>query len=520
MKSSLSGSLKMHRSVLVCLILCNACFAMHGLRAAVEPDRLFGDHAVLQQDVPVTVWGHAKPCEKVSVRFQENTVEGVADASGHWQTQLPPLKTGSPGDLIFETAEGKKISRDVVVGDVWLCAGQSNMEWTLVKLAPPQKDAAEASFPGIRQFKVAPLASESPVGETKGEWVVCSPQTAGQFTAIGFFVARDFFRRNGHPQGLINCSWGGTGIETWMSPEALDSSKRKSVVADRWKQVMDAYPASKVDYDQKLAAWNEERKVSDAAGTVFSQKKPVPPAGPGDRNEPSGCFNAMMHPLIPCTVRAVLWYQGETNWKYPEEYRNLLEALIWDWRLKWSAPHLPVVIVQLPGYGGDGMKSWPVIREAQSAVSTLPNVALAVTMDLSSKEVHPLNKQGFGERLAVTIRKNIFGEACIASGPKIVSAVSENGAMRVKVTNEGGPIVLRECENPQKVGAFEVAGVDRKFYPADARVENSDIIVRSHLVPEPVALRYCWRESPDPVLFNAEGFPSPPFRTDDWADAK
>jgi sialate O-acetylesterase len=290
-------------------------------------------------------------------------------------------------------------------------------------------------------------------------------------------------------------------------------------VQERWDKIVADYPAAKEKFDRALAEWEEKKKAAEQAGQEFSQPKPKAPDGGPKSRGVSGAYNAMIHPLAPYTVRAALWYQGEANWKYPGEYGRLLRALMKDWRAKWQDADLPFVIVQLPAYGGDGNVCWPYIREGQAAaVPALPPAGLLVTVDLGEpKEIHPPNKQVFADRLTRTVRRTVFGEDIDDKGPIILSATPEGAAMRVKV-EEKGKIVLRD--QPPVLGAFELAGEDRVFHPAAVRLEGNDLVVSSPAVPAPVALRYAWREFPKPCLFDDQGLPAAPFRTDDWPPKK
>lgn len=500
--------------------------------AVLTPASVFGPHAVLQRGGDgVPVWGTAEAGARVAVTFssEHGTARGtdVADASGRWRVALGPLPEGAVGKLIFETEKGeRRVSPDVLVGDVWLCGGQSNMEWTLRKSAGAAEAIVDVNLTKIRQFRVRAAISDEPLASPQGgEWVVCTPETAGDFSALGFFVARDFFRRGGIPQGLINCSWGGTAIETWLSGNAIASGARAelSSVKMRWRQRQEKYPAAKLVYDQAKAAYDAEKQAAEAAGSNFTKRAPrAPSGGPKDRAVPSRAFNAMVHPISGYGVRAVLWYQGEANWEFPREYAGLFAALIEDWRRAWDRPELPFVFVQLPGFGGDGTTCWPILREGQAAALALPKTSMVVTCDLGEpKEIHPRNKEEFADRLAKVIRRDIFGESIVAAGPTLHSASRDGETMRVTLggVGEGDLAAVLRSAVP-KPGAFELAGDDRKFYPASAALAagGREVIVRTPFVREPVALRYAWRDFPAPVLFNKAGLPAAPFRTDDWVD--
>ncbi|WP_052362087.1 sialate O-acetylesterase [Geminisphaera colitermitum] len=447
--------------------------------AKPTPAALFGDNAVLQRDVPLRIWGRADPGESVTVRFYKATVSGIADANGHWQLTLPatprPLGPGSEatagGDLIFEGATENTISRNVVYGDVWLCSGQSNMEWQVRKVTNAIDEIAAANYPGIRQFKVPERFASTLLSpyELEGEWIVCSPPTVGKdFTAVGYFFALDLHRRYNIPQGLIKSAWGGTPVEAWMSIGAL--------------ALADTAPA-------------------------------VAPLVPDNRRAPAGAYNAMIHPLIPVALRGVLWYQGEANARNPDGYGALFRTLITDWRQRWQSPELPFLFVQLPNHGSSEKTNWAKIREGQASVLALPATSMAVTIDLGDpKDIHPRNKQDVAHRLALLARRMIFDEDVMAEGPRFASAKFEGETMCLRFSGtagSGGQLMLRD-PLPGKV-AFELAGEDGVFHPADPTIEGIEIRLHSNLVRAPKAVRYAFRNNPDPILFNEAGLPAAPF---------
>ena len=483
------------------------------------PSPLFGNHALLQRSIPVPIWGTAEPGETLTVTFGKISDTTTTDESGHWRVQLPAMEGGKTGDLIFKGSKGSVTSSDVLTGDVWLCAGQSNIEFPLSRAASAPEEIAAAQLPNIRQFKVVPFSSLTPSKELKGNWVVCSPQRAGEFTAVGYYMARELYKQNSVPQGLINCTRGGTDIESWLSQAALQSRPEFQVVFDRDKKVAAEYPAKKEAYDKAIAAWNERTQKATPSGIPLTEKRPLPPLGAADdKNRATSCFNGMVYPITPTGIRGIVWYQGENNWAHPDEYQGYLQALIQDWRSCWNRSDLPFLVVQLPNYKGNSSAldiHWAELREAQAAALSLPHTGLVVTMDVGDpKEIHYTNKKPVGERLALVARRVVFGETVVDSGPAFVSARQEGHGMRVTFDDKGSPLVLRppslECRS------FELAGADRKFYSADAELKGKDVFVSCPEVPDPVALRYCWRFNPAPVVFNQAGLPAAPFRTDQW----
>jgi sialate O-acetylesterase len=452
------------------------------LGAAPELAPLFRDHAVLQRDVPVPVWGRAAPGEHVSVSFAGQSVGTTTGPDGRWITVLAPLQASAAGIDLVVTGKAAVAVHDIVVGELWLCSGQSNMEFEVDDAAAGyrvENDAAEvaaARYPLIRQFKVARQASDTPMDSVRGDWKACSPATVGHFTAVGYFFARDLFTRLGVPIGLINSTAASTPIESWMSPAALAAFPRLS--------------------------------NGHAAGR----------AAPGleDPWVPSSVFNGMIQPLLPCAVRGVIWYQGESNVGRASEYAALFPALISAWRTHFGSAELPFFWVQLPAFKPakpDPAGGWAALREAQAGALSVPGTGQAVAIDIGEAGVpHPRNKQEVGRRLALIAKAKVYSIPVDYSGPVFSGAVAEGAAMRVHFQFAGEGLTA----SGKPLQSFEVAGADRVFRPAVAVIQGDSVVARSAAVPHPVAVRYAWRDDPEANLFNGAGLPAAPFRSDDW----
>lgn len=488
---------------------------------AVEPSPLFADHAVLQSGRPVPVWGTGAPGEKVTVCFKDISAEATTGPDGSWKAELPALKAGDKGELIFEGAN-KVTSTDVLVGDVWLCSGQSNMEWNLDRALDAEKELAVANYPEIRHFKVAHVSLDKPVKTLKGEWVVATPATAGKFSAVGYFFATYLQEKNKMPIGLLDVSWGGSPIETWLSAEALASRPELAIVTERWtKYLNDAYPQLRKDYDEKQVAWKQREKEAKAAGKPFTDKPLKAPDSPGTQKALSGGFNGVTNPVIPYALKGILWYQGEHNTvTNPTEYAGLLETLAADYRAKWNDPKLPFLYVQLANYRGSRSmpRHWAIVREQQQKAQIPPPSGLTTAVDIGNPEsVHPLNKREVGRRLSLLAFEKVYGNPQgVSSGPVFKEMVVEGNRVRLKFETFGSPLVLRPptVEGP----SFEVSGADQKFQPATAVIDGSDVIVQSDQVAQPAQVRYLWFNTPAAVLFNQAGLPAFPFRTDHWPE--
>jgi sialate O-acetylesterase len=484
------------------------------LRADVTLAPLFRDHAVLQHDKPLPVWGKADAGEHISVNFRGQTISTTADANGRWIVYLnaAPAST-TPAELVITGNNTVRIA-DILVGEVWLCSGQSNMARTVSQAQNAATEIAAANFPLIRHFKVEQTVADAPATTTRGSWAVCTPATASDFTAVGFFFARDLQPRLGVPIGLINSSWNGTHIESWLSPAALASDPSFAVAGERWQQMLALYPAKKAEYDTTLAVWLAEEAEAKAKHLAFTKPRPSSPHG--DSWKPACLFNGMINPLVPYALRGVLWYQGESNSENASEYRALFSALITHWRAHFGQGDFPFLWVQLADFkeprDPTGV-TFAYVREAQTQTLSLPATGQAITIDIGNPDdIHPLNKQEVGRRLALIARTKVYDSPVDCAGPVFAGATREGNALRVSFTQTG--LGLTAGDKP--LSSFEIAGADKKFFPATAKIDSDTLIVSAPEVSEPVAVRYAWRNAPDANLFSGAGLPAVPFRSDDW----
>ncbi|PTX95709.1 sialate O-acetylesterase [Opitutus sp. ER46] len=484
-------------------------------RAEITLAPLFRDGAVVQRDQPLPVWGWAAPGENLKITFHSQSVMTKAGEDGSWLAMLAPEPTAAqPAQLVVQGSETRRVD-GILVGDVWLCSGQSNMEFRVSEVRNAEQEIAAATFPLIRHFKIPHLVAERPQRDCPGAWETCSPETVGAFTAVGFFFACEYQARTGVPIGLVNASWGGTFIEAWMSPPALAADPAAAAIQSRWKEFLATYPERVAAQEKATAKWTADAAAAKAAGKAFNRRKPVAAEGPGSRWMPSGIYHAMIAPLLRARFCGVLWYQGEANALRAAEYQTLFPGMIRQWRAELAAPELPFYFVQLANYGRVPEKTdqaWAFLRESQMAALALPRTGMAVTLDIGdATNIHPKNKQEVGRRLALVARHQLLGEKQEYSGPLFAAAQRDGTALRVTFTHADG---LR-LRNPA-AQSFEVAGADRVFVPAEAKVAGDALIVSAASVPAPVAVRYAWRNAPDATLFNAAGLPAAPFRSDRW----
>ncbi len=489
--------------------------------ADVKLPALIGDNMVLQQGKKVAIWGTADPGENISVTMGEQKATATADSDGHWKAELGPLKAGGPYDV---TIVGKNTItlHNVVVGEVWVCSGQSNMEmavgnspraWGGVKNY--EKEIAAGNYPLLREFTVKKAVAGKPQTEVQGQWMVASPQTVGEFTAVGYFFGRDLHKALKVPVGLIHSSWGGTPAEAWTSAEALATNPDLKPLLDDWARKVADYPKLLDQYKQQLNDWAQAAEKAEAEGAIAPPASPMPPDPRSSPWRAAGLYNAMIAPLLPYAIAGAIWYQGESNADRAYQYRELFPAMIRDWRRAWGEGDFPFLFVQLAHFIQNfGPKSsWAELREAQSMTLSLPKTGMAVAADIGDPyDIHPKNKQEVGRRLALAAEAIAYGRRVVYSGPVYDSMTKEDGSIRLKFKDVDGGLVTKGGS----LRGFEIAGQDRKFVLAEAKIDGETVVVQSSKVLRPVAVRYAWADNPDCTLYNKAGLPASPFRTDDW----
>jgi sialate O-acetylesterase len=644
-------------------------------RAEVSVPALVGDNMVLQQGRKVRVWGTGGAGERVTVSVAGQTARATADEQGRWQAFLGPLKAGGPFTLTVAGDRNRLTFKNVLVGEVWVCSGQSNMEWPLAQSNGGHEAAAQGPHPEMRLFTVEKRTSAEPLADVEGRWVVATPEEALRFSAVGYYFGRELHRRLRVPVGLIHTSWGGTPAEAWTSRAALDARPELRPIVERYEKELRDLPQLRREHAAKLAEWERQYAVPDAGnrgeglgfaepardaegwrkmrlpqqweaaglnldGVVwFRRGVEVPPAwagrdltlslgpiddfdttyfngarvgatgaevpnawtfprrykipgalvrpgrnviavrvydrmggggfggggasgamalapagaagggvlalegewdykpesvveekrldfsnypgprpGPDNQNSPAVLYNAMLAPLTPFRIRGAIWYQGESNAGRAYQYRTLFPAMIRDWRARWGQGDFPFYFVQLANWKAreqDSIDSeWAELREAQMlTMSGVPRTGMAVAIDIGEPEdIHPRNKLDVGLRLARWALADTYRQRVAPSGPLYDAHAVEGDRIRVRFEHARG---LKTSEGGAPAG-FAVAGADRKFVQAEARVEGDAVVVWSKDVPRPVAVRYAWADNPAANLYNADGLPASPFRTDDW----
>lgn len=489
-------------------------------RAEVRLPSIFSDHMVLQRDAKVPVWGWADPSEAVTVTIGDQTKSVTADAQGKWRVDLANL---AGGDTMTVKGKNTITIKDVLVGEVWLCSGQSNMGMTVSGSKDFDKEKADAAnYPKLRMFKVQNSSQPKPQDECKGSWTVCSPETVGGFSAAAYFFGREVHKALGVPMGLINSSWGGTAIEAWTSLEGQSKLKDYAQIAEPWAK-RDAAPwdeaKAMAQYQKQLAAW----KAASAKAKAENKKAPSMPQKPVQpilsQNHPANLYNGMIQPLIPFAINGAIWYQGEANaGRLGGIYGEQLTALIKDWRTRWGYD-FPFGWVQLPDFMAPQKEvveqtGWVLVREGMLKTLRVPKTGMAVTLGLGEADnIHPKNKQEVGRRLAQWALADVYKmKDVVASGPLPVRCTPQDGSIVVSFKYANGGLVAKDGE----LKGFAIAGADKKWVKAEAKIVKETVVVSSPEVAKPVAVRYAWANNPVFNLYNGAGLPATPFRSDNW----
>jgi len=480
--------------------------AASSARAEVILPSLLADHMVIQRGLPVHVWGSASEHESVTVTFRGETQSTTADLLGRWSLYLSSGEAGGPFPMVIKASNTIQLN-DVLVGDVWVASGQSNMEFPMKELVNPDTEIAAAQYPKIRIFRVEHRPSDYPRSDVEAKtWVPCTPRNVAETSAVAYYFARDIYQKENVPTGLIETFWGGTPAESWTSLQSISADASLMPVFAERSKIVDAYESILLRHAQ------EEREYQKAVEKAKAEGQPIP----GRKWHPdfaawapAALFNGMIAPLTAFAIRGVIWYQGEANsGNRAPLYAHLFQTMISDWRRAWDEGDFPFLFVQIANWNTEPDERWPEVRDAQRRALALRNTGMAVTIDIGDPaDIHPKNKLDVGLRLARAARAIAYGEELEWSGPLYRQLTREDHALRVwfdhavGLTAKGGPLV-----------GFEVAAADGKYVAADAKIDGSSVMVSSPSVPEPVSVRYAWAPNPTCNLYNGEGLPAPPFR--------
>jgi sialate O-acetylesterase len=486
-------------------------------RADVRLNALFSDNMVLQQGMEDPIWGWADDGEEITISINGKTVK-TTGKGGKFKAKLPKLKASAEPATLTVKGKNEITLKNVLVGEVWVASGQSNMEFPLSRSYQSASDIQNSANPNIRLFTVQKDKELKPVENVKvdagrgmGTWVVCNPQTVPPFSAVAYYFGRDLQKALNVPVGLIHTSWGGSPAEVWMSEEVLRENPEYK------RDILDIYSTQEENYKKALETWEKDRAAAQKDGKAFNRARPNAPW------RPTELYNGMIAPLIPYAIKGAIWYQGESNAGRHKQYRTLYPDMISNWRKDWGQGEFAFIGVQLaPFFPNHTMEqlqaaapaesNWAALREAQVyATETLPKVGIAVITDVGEiNDIHPTKKEPVGARLALQAEKIAYGKNVVASGPTFKSMSVKGNEAVLSFDNMGGGLEPKDAE----LTGFAIAGEDGKFVWGKAHVEGKKVVVSSPEVAKPVAVRFGWAEYPLVNLKNKEGLPASPFRTD------
>ncbi|MBN1341595.1 MAG: sialate O-acetylesterase [Phycisphaerae bacterium] len=489
--------------------------------ADVRLPHIIGSHMVLQQDKPLPIWGWADPGEKVTVKLGDREKSATTNEHGRWAVRFPAMKAGGPIEMTVSGKNTLKLT-DILIGEVWVCSGQSNMEMGVGPAANGKEEIAAAKHPNIRLFQVPHRPSGLPESDIDVPWEHCTPESVargdyGGFSAAGYYFGRALQKELNVPIGLIDTSWGGTRIEPWTPPEGFASVPALRGICETIAKANQDYFNAVPKAVEQIAAWVPVAKKDLEEGKRVSPPPGFPNHALNSHGQPTGLYNGMVQPIVPFAIRGAIWYQGESNRGEGMLYFEKMKALIDGWRKVWAEGDFPFYFVQLAPfrYQGDVL-ALPMIWEAQNASLAIPNTGMCVTVDIVANiaDIHPINKQDVGKRLALWALAKTYGkEGLVYSGPLYKSMAVDGNKARITFDHVGGGFVSRDGK---PLTHFQVAGEDKKFVDAKAEIDGATVVVSSDQVAKPVAVRFGWHQEAQPNLSNKEGLPASPFRTDRW----
>ena len=487
-----------------------------GISVCAEELRLpsvIGDHMVIQQQSKVPLWGWAPAGEKVAVHgsWMKSPISDKADSEGRWKVDIKTPKAGGPYIILIKCGSAVRTLEDVMSGEVWLCTGQSNMEWMMSRFPDAKEDIPKAKDNKLRLFTVPRCRSEEPKDDCEGNWSLCTPEVVESFSAVGYYYGAALRKNLNVPVGLLNCSYGGSTAEAWMDWEALSKNPDFAPIIKRAKDQF----AFEVNPDEMMKQYEKKVEQSKSSPNLPIPEKPSKP----NHKTATTLYNGMLHPILSYGVKGAIWYQGESNVSRAYQYRKLFPALIHQWRKDWKQGKFPFYFVQIAPYQYKGQPETNAaeLREAQMMALEIPNTGMAVTMDIGDPtNIHPWHKEVVGERLALWAMAKSYGQKGIVySGPLYRKIKIEGNKIRLYFDHVGSGLMAKDGP----LTHFQIAGKDRQFVPAEAIIDGDTVLVSAPNLFQPVAVRYGWSDAAEPNLFNKEGLPASSFRTDDWPGA-
>lgn len=474
------------------------------IQAALKLPNVFGNHMVVQQRMPIKVWGWTNPGQDVTVAMANKSVSVKAGQDGRFDASLPEMVAGGPHKMTV-TADETVSFEDVLVGEVWVCSGQSNMQWNVNSANDPDLEKLAAKFPNIRMINFPQVGAQEPLLTHDRQWMVCNPETVGSFSAVGYFFARQLHETIDVPIGMVNNAWGGSACEAWINRDVLNADEQYKPMMDRWAGMEKQF----TDLSAKAGLSDEEKKTLDGLKKQMSGNQ-----------RPANIYNGVLKSHLGYTIRGAIWYQGESNAGRAYQYRSLFPLMISNWRQEWGQGDFPFYWVQLADFKAEKVEpaesDWAELREAQTmTMSKLAHTGEAVIIDIGEgKDIHPKNKVDVGRRLARWALANEYGVKIPFHSPQYKSMEKQDGKIVLSFDHVDGG--WRPFDVGNTVG-FAIAGEDKKFVVADGKIlPDGRIEVSSGAVPKPESVRYAWADNPVCNMFSAAGLPLTPFRTDDW----
>jgi sialate O-acetylesterase len=491
-------------------------------QANVRLPAIISNNMVLQKEIPLPIWGWADPGEDVSVTLGADTATAKADGAGKWKVTLKPVKVaGGPHEMTVKGKNEVKIA-NILIGEVWAGSGQSNMQWSVQDSMNAAEEISKAQLPKIRLFVIPLVPAGTPSDSVNAQWVECSPQTVGGSSGVLFFFGREIHQKLDVPVGLITTAWGGTRIQPWLPPEGYTAVPELEAEKKDMLDALGNYGKALVQYNDSVKAYAEAVKVAKPGAPLPTPPGALPQHPLNNNYQWTGLYNGMIHPIVPFGIRGFLWYQGESNNGQGMQYFQLKRGLIEGWRQVWNQEgnrDFPFLFAQLApyNYGPPRATDLPGIWEAQTETLTVKNTGMAVLTDISTVgDIHPPNKQEVGRRLALWALANTYDKKdLVYSGPLFKDIKIEGDKIRVNFNHSTG----LKSRDGKDLSWWAVAGEDKKFVKAVAKIEGDSVIVSAAGVAKPVAVRFGWNQLAEPNLANGAGLPASPFRSDKWADA-
>ena len=504
-------------------------------KADVWMPSMFSDNMVLQQKKELSFWGTADPAEKISVTIGDNQSETTTNSNGKWQLKMPAMKATTTPLTIVVSGNNKLQFKNVLVGEVWICSGQSNMDMTVAQedrywcgVYNEAQEVASANYPHIRVFDVDFTPNNKPQTDVTGIWEICSPATVGHFSAPAYFFARELYETYKIPVGLITTAFGASTAEAWISEKALKKRPNLKPILDAYTKKVDAFNAdsaqSMPNYREALSKWKgnlaEAAAASgDVSATKKKKRKPRAPRHPDpsrDQHNPYVLYNGMVHALVPYSMQGAIWYQGESNGPTRNLYSEIMETLITDWRSAWQLGEFPFIYVQLANH--KALITAPVkedqmvtIRNEQLKNLSVPNTAMVVAIDNARADdynnIHPKDKQQIGARLAVAAKAIVYNEKIEYMGPIFNKMKVKGNTATISFTHTGSGLTAKS----DTVKGFALCGSDKIWHHANARIKGNKVMLSNSHVEAPIAVRYGWAKNPNCNLYNKEGLPASPF---------